>query len=354
MTSLLSEKAKSLTPYVPGEQPRVSGLLKLNTNECPYPPSPKVFRAIRREIGEGLRRYPNPSSLGLLEAASRMTGIPLKHIFAGNGSDEILAFCFAAFYHGKQVRFPDITYSFYPVFCNLFDVRYETTPMNGMAINTGPLKGCGTGVILANPNAPTGECLAAKEIGEIARSNPDHVVLVDEAYVDFGGETCLSLLPEHPNLVVVQTLSKSRALAGMRIGLAFGDGELIRGLEIVRDSFNSYPVNRLSQAAGVAALGDARYYEKVRKAVIETREEVQATLQGMGFETTHSKANFLFVRYPGVSGEALYRSLREHSILVRHFSKSVIRDYIRITVGTSKEMERLRSALEDILEKRGE
>ncbi|MFO7636287.1 MAG: histidinol-phosphate transaminase [Clostridia bacterium] len=350
MANLLSDKARALRPYVPGEQPKDKNLIKLNTNESPYPPSPKVRVALSEGNMDELRLYPDPDCTELKKAVSRFVDIPVENIFIGNGSDEILAFAFAAFYWNKQVVFPEITYSFYPVYCDLFDIAMETVPMQGDKVRLEKFIGCGKGVVLANPNAPTGEYIPVRGIEEVVKSNPDHVVLVDEAYIDFGGESCAGLTRNHDNLLVVQTLSKSRALAGLRVGFAFGDKTLISGLEMVKNSFNSYTVNRLSQQAAIAAMGDAAYNRKIQKWIMDTRDKTQKKLQSLGFHVTESMANFIFARHPDMKGMELYSRLREAGILVRHFDRPGIEDHIRITVGTGEDMERLLAALGKIIE----
>ncbi|MFO7611733.1 MAG: histidinol-phosphate transaminase [Clostridia bacterium] len=350
MTEYLSGLAEGLKPYVPGEQPKGGEYIKLNTNESPYPPSPKVLEAIRAMTDGSLRLYPDPASGVLLEAASGYNGIPKEMIFAGNGSDEVLAFAFAAFYAGKKVVFPKVTYSFYPVYCGLFNVEYSEIPMvRGLGMDLAGMAGCGCGVVFPNPNAPTGELVDLASVEQIAASNPGNVVLVDEAYIDFGGESSVRLTEKYENLLVVQTMSKSRALAGMRIGLAFGSGKLIDGLRRVRDSFNSYPLNRLSQHAGAAALGDDEYYKEMREKIIRTREKSFGELGRLGFEFIKSSSNFILVSHPSVPAAKIYRNLKENNILVRYFAKEPLENHIRITVGTDGQMETLFANLEKII-----
>lgn len=351
MNRFLSGLAGGLEPYTPGEQPKDKKYLKLNTNESPYGPSPEVIKAINITSTDELRLYPDPDSTVLLDAASEYYNLPINMIFAGNGSDEVLAFAFAAFYSGKKLVFPEITYSFYPVYCNLFNVDYTEIPMAGnLSMDTEFMKKAGCGVVLANPNAPTGELIDINTVKSIALSNKNSVILVDEAYVDFGGESSVSLVKELDNLLVVQTFSKSRSLAGMRIGLAFGNPALIDGLNRVKNSFNSYPLDRLAQYAGAAALKDDLYYKDMQKKIISTRNRTVNTLKGLGFSVINSFANFIFASHNTVKAEDLYKKLKEKDVLVRYFNKSGIDNYVRITIGTDTQMELLVANLEKILE----
>ncbi len=350
MSSFLSGLAEGLKPYVPGEQPGEGQYIKLNTNENPYPPSPAVIKAIKEQADERLRLYPDPASGVLTGTAADVYNVEKDMVFAGNGSDEILAFAFAAFYSGKKVVFPAVTYSFYPVYCKLFNVDYYEVPMkSGLLIDYDYMKKSGCGVVFANPNAPTGELASIDEIRDIAETNSDSAVLVDEAYIDFGGKSCIALTKRLKNLLVVQTLSKSKSLAGMRIGLAFGDPQLIKGLERVRDSFNSYPLDRLAQAAGAAAISDIAYYDGTRSKIIGTREETFEKMLQMGFEGIRSNANFMFVSHKTVNAKDIYEKLKDGKILVRYFNKPGIDDFIRVTVGTENQMHRLLECLEKIV-----
>ena len=339
-------------PYVPGEQPRMPGLVKLNTNENPYPPSPRVVQAIQHTAALGLQRYPDPESTALREAIARHHGIDAAQVFVGNGSDEVLAHVFMALLkHDTPILFPDITYSFYPVYCGLYGVDYQTVPLaDDYTIN--PADYCGKpngGIIFPNPNAPTGRLLALDAIERIAQANPDSVVVVDEAYVDFGGTTAIQLVDRYDNLLVVHTLSKSRSLAGMRVGFAVGHPALIEALERVKNSFNSYPLDRLAIAGAVAAMEDGEYFERCCQAVIATRETLSADLTGLGFEVLPSAANFIFVRHPQRDAAELAKALRERSIIVRHFKLPRIDQFLRITVGTEGECQALVAALRGIL-----
>lgn len=354
-----SGRIRDAVPYVAGEQPKDRKFIKLNTNENPYPPSPKVMQAIAQAANESLRLYPDPNCTVLREAASQIFGLPVDHIFCGNGSDEILAFAFQAFFDPEEqggggasapVVFPDITYSFYEVYAKYFNIPVGLSPLReDFTIRIEDYYGNNGGVVLPNPNAPTGIALSRERIRVLIEHNPQKVVVIDEAYVDFGAESVVDLVKEYPNLLVVQTLSKSRSLAGMRIGLAFGQPELIAGLCCVRDSINSYTVDRLAQAAGAAALLDRPWFEESCRKVAATRDRTAQRLAGLGFRVTPSKANFLFVRHPEKEGKALFDTLRERGILVRRWDRPGISQYLRISVGTDEEMDELVRAFEEIL-----
>jgi histidinol-phosphate aminotransferase len=352
MSRYWSDVAKSLTPYVPGEQPKLANLIKLNTNENPYGPSPKVLAAIRDQAGDSLRLYPDPESSALRAAIAASFGtIEAQQVFVGNGSDEVLAHVFMALLkHEQPILFPDITYSFYPVYCRLYGIAGETVPLTA-AMEMRPddyLKPNG-GIIFANPNAPTGRALALAEVERIVAGNPDSVVVVDEAYVDFGAASAVPLIDRHPNLLVVQTLSKSRSLAGLRVGYAIGHSDLVEALNRVKNSFNSYPLDRLAIAGATAAIEDREWFERTRQAVIRSRSKLSADLTQLGFEVLPSAANFLFARHPQRDGGALAQQLRRRSIIVRHFRLPRIDQYLRITVGTDEQCAALVSALGEIL-----
>jgi histidinol-phosphate aminotransferase len=346
-----SELARGLSPYVPGEQPRIPGLVKLNTNESPFGPSPKAIEAIRSTAADSLRLYPDPQSTRLREVLADYHGVSPEEVFVGNGSDEVLAHAFAGLLKQPEpLLFPDVTYSFYPVYCRLLDIAYETVPLDaGMRIRVDDYLGRGGAVIIANPNAPTGVALPRAEIQRLAAARADVPVVVYEAYVDFGAETAIPLVRDHPNLLVVHTLSKSRALAGLRVGYAIGDAGLIEGLTRVKDSFNSYPLGRPAQAGAAAAIQDEAYFQQTRAAIIANRESLTADLAGLGFEVLPSSANFVFARHPGHTGQALAAALRERAVLVRHFSGPRVSDYLRITIGSEAELARLTEALAEIL-----
>ncbi|MEX3854482.1 histidinol-phosphate transaminase [Paraburkholderia sp. BR10923] len=353
MSRYWSDIVHRLTPYVPGEQPALAHPVKLNTNENPYPPSPRVLDAIRRELGDtadALRRYPDPSARKLRETVAAYHGIRADQVFAGNGSDEVLALTFQALLkHDKPLLFPDITYSFYPTYAKLFEVDYRTVPLDaGFAINVDDYAVPNGAILFPNPNAPTGRPLALAEIERLVASHPDSVVVIDEAYVDFGAESAIALIDRYPNLLVVQTVSKSRSLAGMRVGFAFGDAALIDALNRVKDSFNSYPLDRLAQAAATAAYEDDAWFRECCAKVIASRERLAAELTALGFEVVPSAANLLFARHQGYDAATLASRLREKEIFVRHFNAPRIDQHLRISVGTDAECDILLDTLRGI------
>jgi histidinol-phosphate aminotransferase len=353
--SFWSPRIAALEPYVPGEQPRIANLVKLNTNENPYPPSPSVLDAIHQATESGLERYPDPESLALREAVAARHGLESAQVFAGNGSDEVLAHAFFAFFQqAEPLLIPDVTYSFYRVYTQLYGIACELQPVDeglridGEALAERAAAGC-AGIALANPNAPTGVGMPIVRIEQLLKACPDRVVLVDEAYVDFGGESALPLIARYPNLLVVQTLSKSRSLAGLRVGFACGQAHLIEALQRVKNSFNSYPIDRLATAGAVAALEDEAWFVKTRDAVIDTREGLTLQLEDLGFEVLPSQANFVFVRHPARDAGGLAASLRERAVLVRHFRQPRIGQYLRISIGTREQCTALVDALAEIL-----
>ncbi len=343
-----------LTPYVPGEQPKLSHLVKLNTNENPYGPSPRVLDAIRAELSDALRLYPDPNAEPLKQAIADYYGVTPVQVFVGNGSDEVLAHVFQAlFQHPAPLLFPDITYSFYPVYCGLYGIDFATIPLTeDFTLRVADYLRPNGGVLFANPNAPTGCLLPLADIAWLLGHNQDSVVVVDEAYIDFGGDTAISLVNRYPNLLVTQTLSKSRALAGLRVGLAVGHPELIEALERVKNSFNSYPLDRLAIAGAVAAFADREHFERTRQAVIASRAALVAALQNLGFTVLPSAANFIFARYPQRDAAALAAALRERHIIVRHFRQSRIEQFLRITIGDPAQNAVLLAALGEILAER--
>ena len=355
MSRFWSPVVRDLTPYVPGEQPKIANLIKLNTNENPYPPSPKAVAAMQAELGEDgarLRLYPDPNADLLKQAVARRYGATPDQVFVGNGSDEVLAHAFLALLkHDAPILFPDITYSFYPVYCGLYGIDYETVPLaDDFTLNAADYAGRPNGgIIFPNPNAPTGRVLALDAIADIARANPDSVVVVDEAYIDFGGTTAIPLTRRFDNVLVIHTLSKSRSLAGLRVGYAIGHPALIEALERVKNSFNSYPLDRLAIAGAVAAIEDDAWFADCCRKVIATRETLTAELTQLGFEVLPSGANFVFARHPGRDAGELAKALRERSIIVRHFKLPRIDQFLRITVGTDAECTALTQALGDIL-----
>lgn len=350
MSRFWSETVRSLTPYVPGEQPKLDNLVKLNTNENPYGPSPRVLKAILAATDDGLRLYPDPNADRLKAAIASNFGLAPQQVFVGNGSDEVLALAFLALLkHDKPILFPDITYSFYPVYCALYGIAYRTVALDAAyEIDVADYRQANGGIIFPNPNAPTGCVLGLDAIERLLANNPDSVVVVDEAYIDFGGASAIPLIARYPNLLVIQTLSKSRSLAGLRVGFAAGDVELIEALERVKNSFNSYPLDRLAQAGAIAAFEDREYFEKTRAAVIATREKMNGELRELGFEVLPSAANFVFARHPRHAAAALAARLRERSIIVRHFKLPRIDQFLRITVGTDAQCAVLIRTLREI------
>ncbi|KND55831.1 Histidinol-phosphate aminotransferase [Candidatus Paraburkholderia kirkii] len=349
-----SDIVHRLTPYVPGEQPALAHPVKLNTNENPYPPSPRVVEAIRRELGEdgaSLRKYPNPTAHALREAVAKHHGLRIEQVFAGNGSDEVLAHAFQALLkHDAPIRFPDITYSFYPVYAQLYGVEYRTIPLNAdFAIDVDDYRAPNGGVLLPNPNAPTGRALPLAEIEVLLKANPDAPVIVDEAYVDFDAESAVNLIDAYPNLLVVQTTSKARSLAGMRVGFAFGDPALIEALTRVKDSFNSYPLDRLAQVAALASYEDQAWFEESRAKVVASREQLASQLRAKGFDVVPSAANFVFAKHPGHDAATLAAALKKQEIFVRHFRLPRIDQHLRISIGTPAECDALVAALTRIV-----
>jgi histidinol-phosphate aminotransferase len=354
MSRLWSDLVQRLSPYVPGEQPTQSNLVKLNTNENPYPPSPAVLAAIRAELAEDgarLRLYPDPQGSALREAIARHEGLDPGQVFVGNGSDEVLGFAFRALLAQREpLRFPDISYSFYPSFCRLFEIRHETVPVreDGLRIEVDDFPAPGP-VILPNPNAPTGRALPRTDIARLLAARPDSPVIVDEAYVDFGTESSAPLIRQHDNLLVVRTMSKSHALAGLRVGYALGNPSLIEALVRVKDSFNSYPLDRLALVAASAAIGDTGWLARTRAAIIASREQVTARLAALGFEVLPSQANFVFARHPAHGAPVLAAALRERGIIVRYFTAPRIAAWLRISIGTPAECSALLEALASVV-----
>ena len=350
MSRFLSGGLSALEAYVPGEQPRDKKYIKLNTNESPYPPPESVVKAIGRTEIEDLRLYSDPECKVLRAAVSEEYGIDRKNIFLSNGSDEILNFAFMA-YGDKGAVFPDITYGFYSVFAGLYGIKAEIIPLNDdFTLDVNAFCGKNKLVVIANPNAPTGLALGLEEIEKIVASNPDGVVLIDEAYVDFGAESAYRLTEKYKNLLVVQTFSKSRSMAGARLGFAFADSEIIEDLEKIKYSTNPYNINRLTQLAGTAALKSGGYFKENCRRIAKTREYVKKELEKMGFYVTDSTANFLFAKSGKIRGKELYLKLKEKGILIRHFDKERISEYNRITVGSREEMEAFLKAVREITE----
>ena len=356
MSQYWSKVVHSLTPYVPGEQPKLPNLVKLNTNESPYGPSRRVLDALRAEVGDTLRLYPDPGSDKLRAAIAKRHGVAPDEVFVGNGSDEVLAHVFMGLLkHDAPVLFPDITYSFYPVYCGLYGIAFEPVPLNGqfeIAVDDylQPDRQRNGGIIFPNPNAPTGQFVPLREIERLLQANANSVVVIDEAYVDFGGESCVPLIKKYPQLLVTHTLSKSRALAGLRVGYATGNADLIEALNRVKDSFNSYPLDRFAQAGATAAMEDEDYFQAMCRKVISTKARLSADLQAIGFEVLPSAANFIFTRFPGSDGAYIAAKLRERSIIVRHFKNPArISPFMRITIGTDEQCAGLVDALREIV-----
>lgn len=346
----------ALEPYVPGEQPRGRKLIKLNTNENPYPPSPRALEALADgELADALRRYPDPESADLCAAIAAQYGVASEQVFVGNGSDEVLAHSFYSFFRRDEpLLFPDITYSFYPVYCQLYGIDYRTPALrDDFSIAVEDYAGPAAGVILPNPNAPSGRCLSLDEIEQLLQLQPERVVAIDEAYIAFsgesGGDSAVRLIDRYPNLLVIHTLSKSHALAGLRLGFALGQKHLIEGLNRTKNSFNSYPIDSVAQRVAAAAIGDGAHLAESCNKVIATRERVAAALAELDFEVVPSKANFVLARPNAVDAEALYLALRERDILVRYFNKPRIAGYLRISIGTDEEMDQLLAACREIL-----
>jgi histidinol-phosphate aminotransferase len=351
MSRFWSPLVHRLQPYVAGEQPVLTDLVKLNTNENPYGPSAHVIAAITGELGNALRLYPDPNSQRLRAAIAQRNGVEAGQVFVGNGSDEVLAHTFQALLrHDRPLLFPDITYSFYPVYCGLYGIDFREVPLDAeMRADIADYRQpCGA-IILPNPNAPTGSALSRDAIATLLTDHPDQVVVIDEAYVDFGGESAIPLISHFPNLLVIQTFSKSRSLAGLRVGFAIGQRPLIEALERVKDSFNSYPLDRLAQAGALAAYADEDWFEETRRRIMASRERLATALRALGFKVLPSAANFLFVRHPDHGGGELAAGLRRRSVIVRHFPKDRIRDFLRITVGTDAQCDRLIEALRPLI-----
>ena len=351
MSRFFSGKYDALTPYTPGEQPRGQTFIKLNTNESPFPPAPLAQKYAQKEA-ENLQLYSDPQCRDLVAMAAEKLGVAEDEFLFGNGSDEILNFAFMAFCDAAHPAvFPDITYGFYPVFAQLNGIPYREIPLQeDFTIRVEDYMGLNQTIFIANPNAPTGICLPLSDIERILESNPDNVVVVDEAYIDFGGESALKLIPKYDNLLVVQTFSKSRSMAGARLGFGAGNRDLIRDLNTLKYSTNPYNVNRMTMAAGVGALEAEGYFRVNCQKIMENRQWTMQKLEEMGFEVIPSMANFVFAKHPDIPGRDLYLALREKGILVRHFNKNRLNDYNRITIGSREQMKALVNALTEILE----
>jgi histidinol-phosphate aminotransferase len=354
MSKYWSTLVGSLEPYVPGEQPKDKKYIKLNTNENPYGPSPKVIEAIKKASNDDLRLYPDTACDELRSAIAAYYNLNKDQVFVGNGSDELLAFCFQAFFNpGKQILFPDITYSFYPVYARLYNIDYNPVPLdnefninvNGFCVENG-------GIIFPNPNAPTGICLNLDCIRDILAYNTESVVIVDEAYIDFGGESAIKLINEYPNLLVMQTLSKSRSLAGMRGGFALGNKDLLQALSRIKNSFNSYTLDRLAISGAIEAMKDKEYFDETRLKVMKTRDRISSELRNYGFIVTDSKANFIFISNTLYNAKDIFLELRKRGILVRHFSLPRIQEYLRVSIGSDEDMDNFLNAIKDIISRK--
>jgi histidinol-phosphate aminotransferase len=354
MKQFWSRRARNLTPYVPGEQPKVSNLIKLNTNENPYPPSAAVLSAMQAAVNEDLRRYPDPNSTVLCTAVAEKYGLQTEQVFAGNGSDEVLSLAFYALFDSeKAIKVPDISYSFYPVYANYYEVQQEIIPVNeDFTIPVERFFGAEGGVVLANPNAPTGIALCLADVRRILEGNPAVPVIIDEAYIDFGGESAVTLIDEFPNLLVVHTLSKFRSLAGLRVGYAMGQADLIAALDTVKNSFNSYPLDRIALAGAAAAIEDGAYFTAAAEKISATRSRVMAALEALDFTVCPSAANFIFAAHATVAAQEIFAALRERNILVRYWNQPRIFNQLRISIGTDEEMDVFLAAVSEIVGER--
>lgn len=352
MNELWSNCIRRLEPYSPGEQPAIAGLIKLNTNESPYPPSPEVISALHSAVNADLRLYPDPDGKALKRTIAEMHGLTEANIFLGNGSDEVLAHAFRALLkHDQPILFPDVSYSFYPVYCALYEIEFSVVPLDDtFHVDVLDYARPNGGVVLPNPNAPTGIAIGLIQLRSLLEQCSHSVVVVDEAYVDFGAESAVSLVKDYPNLLVIQTMSKSRSLAGLRVGFAIGHPSLVEALNLVKGCFNSYPLDRLALAGAEAALRDTRYFEGTCHQIIESREWLAREFRTLGFEVLPSKANFLFVRHAARSAAYMQHELRQRRILVRHFPKPRISEFLRISIGTPDECTDLVRALREILQ----
>ena len=351
MSRFLNSKYTELEVYTPGEQPRDMKYIKLNTNESPYPPSPAVLAAVNANQAELLRLYSDPECKNLKNSIAKLYGVNPENIYLSNGSDDILNFAFMAFTEGGKAAFPEISYGFYKVFAQLYGIECRKIPLReDFSIDPEDYCGLGSFIVIANPNAPTGRTISLEDIEKILRTNPDNVVVIDEAYVDFGGQSCYPLIKKYKNLLVVQTFSKSRSMAGARLGFAFADEELIADLKRIKFSTNPYNVNRLTLAAGEAAIKENDYYMENCRRIMATRDRTTAELEKLGFTVIPSKANFIFAKSDKIGGQELYEELKKRGILIRHFSDPKIADYNRITIGTDDEMTVLVNTIKNILE----
>lgn len=351
MRKLWSEIVRQLEPYVPGEQPKDRKYIKLNTNENPYPPSPRVLEAMKQAVNDDIRLYPSPTCDGLRQTIADYHNLSKDQVFVGNGSDELLAFVFLAFFNpASPIVFPDITYSFYPVYAGLFDIDYRVVPLTAdFSIPVEEFFKPNGGIIFPNPNAPTGKGLELAALESVLRHNMKSIVVVDEAYVDFGATSAVPLIDKYPNLLVVQTMSKSRSLAGLRVGFALGHKDLTEALERVKNSFNSYTLDRIALAGAQATFEDEEYFQSVRNKVMATREDTTVKLQELGFKVVPSQANFIFISHPTAQASDIFRKLRDKGVLVRYFNKPRINNHLRVTIGSDEEMRFFFQTVKEIL-----
>jgi histidinol-phosphate aminotransferase len=351
MSKYWNNKVRELEPYVPGEQPKDKKYIKLNTNENPYPPSKRVMEAMKNAVNGDLKLYPDPTCSELIDELAEYYSIDKDQIFIGNGSDEVLAFSFMAFFSkDRKILFPDISYSFYPVYAQLLDLDYELVKLDeDFNVPLEELKKENGGVIIPNPNAPTSKYIHIEELKKLVEANKGSVVIIDEAYIDFGGESMIKFINDYDNLLVIQTLSKSRALAGLRVGFAFGNKDLIEGLNRIKNSINSYTIDRIAILGATEAIRDEEYFQEITKKIISTREKTVKDLESLGFKVLESKANFVFASHKEVQGKVLYEKLKDNGILVRYFNKERIDNFLRISIGTDDEMTVLVEKLKIIL-----
>lgn len=350
MSKYLSKIVKEIEPYVPGEQPKDRKYIKLNTNENPYPPSKKALDAIYNSL-DCLNLYPEPTTEDLREELASNYGLNKDQVFVGNGSDEVLAFSFMAYFNpGDTILFPDITYSFYPVYSGLFKINYEHIKVDeNFALKPEFFNKENDGIIFPNPNAPTGRIMSLEEIEKILKNNTENVVIVDEAYIDFGGQSAVKLIDKYPNILVTQTLSKSRSLAGLRVGFAFGSEELIDGLNRIKNSINSYTVDTLAMNGALEAIRDEEYFNETREKIMETRTRVTKELEDLGFRVIESYTNFVFISHENIGAESLFNRLKKQGILVRYFNSERVHNYLRVSIGTDEEMDSLLDELKNML-----
>ncbi len=345
------KNVRRVEPYVPGEQPKDKNIIKLNTNENPYPPCPAARKILDSFDESRMRLYPDPDSDVLVSAIAGKYGLKKSRVFVGVGSDDVISMAFMTFFNSdKPILFPDVTYSFYDVWAEVYRIPYERKPLDdNFRIIAEDYKCENGGIIFPNPNAPTGVLESTEMIEDIIKSNPDSVVMIDEAYIDFGGESCLKLIDKYDNLLVIQTFSKSRSMAGMRIGFAMGNEKLIKFMNDVKFSVNSYTMNHITQICGAEAMKDEKYFNETVNKIIETRENTKKDLSALGFEFTDSKSNFIFAKHRFMSGEEIFNKLKEKKVFVRYWNKPRISQYLRITIGTPDEMKKLTDALKEIL-----